>query len=69
MKARISATVLRFVKGVPEKWNIHSPDVSYKRRQKCFDGDLPNEEIFRYFEEEKKVCTTVALNPLQYLSI
>ncbi len=33
-----------------------------------FDGvDITNADIFRYFEETGKLCTTSALNPAQYL--
>jgi DegV family protein with EDD domain len=69
MKVRISAdSTCDLSKEYTERHGIYIvPMCLIKDDKKYFDGDLPNEEIFRYFEEEKKVCTTVALNPLQYL--
>jgi DegV family protein with EDD domain len=54
---------------IAEKHGIYIvPMCLIMRGKEHFDGqDVTNKDIFRYFEEEGKLCTTTALNPSQYL--
>lgn len=70
MRVKISAdSTCDLSKEYTEKYGIYIvPMCLIKDDKKYFDGqDISNEDIFKYFEENNKLCTTVALNPLQYL--
>jgi len=70
MKIRISAdSTCDLSPDITSKHNIYIvPMCLIMREKEHFDGqDVSNEDIFRYFNEEKKLCTTTALNPSQYL--